>query len=262
MTVIAEQSVQRTDQGHSRGVADESLVYTATRALTPDPQRLLEHRVILAMPPGPAVNAYKVLRTQVRRRMRSNHWVTLGVTSPMQGNGKTLTALNLAITLARDANQTVLLVDLDLRRPRIAHYLTEESLPGMADYLAGLHDLPELLIHIGLERLVILPAGAPLLDSSEQLSSPRMARLVTELRERYPDRIVLFDLPPLLISDDVIAFTPNLDTVMLVVEEGKTTQEELKRAYELLDEHHIMGVVFNKSVYNAKLPGYGSDVYY
>jgi Mrp family chromosome partitioning ATPase len=86
-----------------------------------------------------------------------------------------------------------------------------------------------------------------------------MVQLVEELKTRYPDRIVLFDLPPLLVGDDVIAFAPNLDAIMLVLEEGKTTRDELVRAYELLDGQRIIGTVMNKSVFNVDAPGYGGD---
>ncbi|UHD16225.1 CpsD/CapB family tyrosine-protein kinase [Thiocapsa bogorovii] len=204
-----------------------------------------------------AAEAYKILRTQVLQRLRLNGWRTLGITATTQGNGKTLTSLNLAISLAMEVNQTVLLADLDLRRPSLATYLAEERLNGLSDYLIGRYDISEILINPGIDRLVILPGNEPLINSSEQLSSPRMVQLVEELKTRYPDRIVLFDLPPLLVGDDVMAFAPNCDALMLVVEENKTTSEELHRAFELLEGQNIIGTVLNKSVYNVGAPGYG-----
>jgi len=233
------------------------LVYTKTKQITLDPTWLREHNVFIDQATGAGESAYKVLRTRVLQRLRANGWKTLGITSTRQGDGKTLTSLNLAISLAQDANQTVLLADLDLRRPSLLSYLTPEPMPGISDVLSGREDLSEVLVNPGIERLVILPGHEALTDSSEQLAGPRMVQMVEELKTRYPDRIVLFDLPPVFVGDDVMAFAPNLDALMLVLEEGKTTSEELRAAFELLEGHHIIGTVLNKSIHNVGPPGYG-----
>lgn len=252
---------QAYQSGSASASAEGSPVYTHTRRITLDPEYLRDHRVITDFGFGEAAQSYKILRTQVLQRARSNGWRTLGVTATRQGHGKTLTALNLAISLANEVNQTVLLADLDLRRPSLSGYLCAEKLNGISDYLIGRYDISEILINPGIKRLVILPGNEPLINSSEQLSSPRMVQLVEELKMRYPDRIVLFDLPPLLMGDDVMAFAPNLDALILVLEEGKTTREELRRAYELLEGQNILGTVLNKSVYNLGAPGYGGESY-
>lgn len=239
----------------------EGLVYTSTRQIALDPQWLRDHRVITDMANDSAATAYKVLRTRLLQRLRVNGWGTLGITAPRQGCGKTLTALNLAITLALEVNQTVLLVDLDLRRPSLARYLTRERMLGISDYLIGRHDVSEILVNPGIDRLVILPGHEPLINSSEQLSSPRMVRLVEELKNRYPDRIVLFDLPPLFVGDDVMAFAPHLDALLLIIEERNTTAVELRRAYEVLDGHNLVGTVLNKSIYNVGPAGYSGYGY-
>lgn len=252
---------QAYQSGSASATAEGSPIYTHTRRITLDPEYLRDHRVITDFGFGEAAQSYKILRTQVLQRARSNGWRTLGVTATRQGHGKTLTALNLAISLANEVNQTVLLADLDLRRPSLAGYLCAEKLNGISDYLIGRYDISDILINPGIKRLVILPGNEPLINSSEQLSSPRMVQLVEELKSRYPDRIVLFDLPPLLMGDDVMAFAPNLDAMLLVLEEGKTTREELRRAYELLEGQNILGTVLNKSVYNLGAPGYGGESY-
>jgi capsular exopolysaccharide synthesis family protein len=179
--------------------------------------------------------------------MRANGWKTLAITSPGAGVGKTITAINLAISLASEVNQTVLLVDLDFRHPSIGGYFWEEPGPGISDYLSDDRPVGELLIHPGIDRLVILPGNQPLTHSSEKLSSPKMIGLVEELKGRYPDRLILFDMPPVLARDDVIAFSPYLDAMILVVEEGKTTKDELSQAYESLDEAKILAAVLNKA---------------
>ena len=118
---------------------------------------------------------------------------------------------------------------------------------GLSDYLTEGADLADLLIHPGIERLVILPGNHSFTQSSEMLSSPRMVQLVQDLKTRYTDRLILFDMPPLLAGDDVIAFLPYVDAVMLVIEEGKTTKDELAQTYRLLGEKNIIGTVLNKS---------------
>lgn len=227
--------------------AELKISYTRTATVPVDPGRLREKRIILTEEHDIVADAYKVLRTHVLQRMRANGWRTLGVTSPTEGNGKTLTSINLAISLAREVNQTILLVDLDLRRPTLGSYLFDRPTRGLSDYLTEGVALEELLIHPGIDRLVVLPGNHSFTQSSEMLSSPRMVQLVQEFRTRYADRLTLFDMPPLLVGDDVMAFLPNLDAVMLVIEEGKTTKEELSQGYELLADKNILGTVLNKA---------------
>jgi capsular exopolysaccharide synthesis family protein len=230
--------------------------YTKTATVSVDAARLRANRIILTQEQDTIADAYKVLRTHVLQRMRTNGWKTLAVTSPMEGNGKTLTAINLGISLAQEVNQTVVLVDLDLRRPALAKYLLEKPARGISDYLTEGTDLADILIHPGIERLTVLPGNHSFTQSSEMLSSPRMIQLVEELKTRYRDRLTLFDMPPLLASDDVLAFLPHLDAVMLVVEDGKTTKDQLTQAYQLLGDKHIIGTVLNKSSDSSSAGGY------
>ena len=228
-------------------VADVKVAYTGTATIPVDPVRLRERRIFVTEEPDHVADAYKVLRTHILQRMRANRWKTLAVTSPGEGNGKTLTAINLAISLAREVNQTILLVDLDLRRPSLGGYFVDGPTRGLSDFLTEGVEVADLLIHPGIDRLVILPGNHSFTQSSEMLSSPRMVQLVQEFRTRYPDRLTLFDMPPLLAGDDVLAFLPYVDAVVLVIEEGKTTKAELAQAYELLGEKNIIGTVLNKS---------------
>jgi capsular exopolysaccharide synthesis family protein len=265
----AEETPFRTD--HEAPVAQElpsirrlppnqqpavTVEYQQTTVAEANRARLQDQRIVATAEHDPAAAAYKVLRTHVLQRMRVNRWKTLAITSPAEGNGKTVTAINLAISLARDVKQTVLLVDLDLRRPSIARCFFDKPVPGLSDYITEDRPLAELLINPGIERLVILPGHHSFTHSSEVLSSPKMIELVTELRDRYPDRLVLFDMPPVLSSDDVIAFMPYVDAIMLVVEEGRTTSEQLTAAYDLLDGDKILGTVLNKSTDSSTGRGY------
>jgi capsular exopolysaccharide synthesis family protein len=240
--------VERTEQRPRAEIpAPGHMVYTQTRVVNVSAATLEANRVINGADNSPAVTAYKLLRTQVLRSMHRNGWNVLGVTSPGAGEGKTLTAVNLAVSLALDVNHTVLLADLDLRRPGVHRYFGLDAGRGLSDFLAEDFDLREILFNPGLQRLIVLPGGAPLVNSAEMLSSPRMVWLAQELRSRYPARIVLFDLPPLLAADDVLAFAPYLDAVLLVVEEGRTGRDDLAQARELLRDIPVLGPVINKS---------------
>ena len=190
-------------------------------------------------------SAYKLLRTHVLQRMRAHGWNVLAITSASPGEGKTLTALNLAIAMAREVNHTVLLVELDLKQPSVESLLGYEPGAGITDYLLRDTPLSEVMFNPGIDRLVVIPAGPPAEGSSELLSSPRMVDLVRELKERYPSRLVLFDVPPLLTSDDGLAFVPHVDAALLVVAEGQTSYEEVELAKNMLASTHLLGAVLN-----------------
>ena len=236
--------------------------YTRTARVAVDP-RSVQSGCLLLLEDNPGLSgvhegvadAYKILRTQILHRMRAKSRRTLAITSPGIGDGKTTTSINLAISLARDVNQTVLLIDFDLKRPSIGRYFMGRDSLGLIDCLTGDVELADVLVNPGIERLVILPGGKRIRHSSELLSSPRVVQLVDELKSRYEDRLILFDMPPLFAGDDVIAFLPYVDAVMLVVEDGKVSHEELTHAHELLGEKCI-GMVLNKAESHGALPGY------
>jgi capsular exopolysaccharide synthesis family protein len=239
----------------SEPLGDTKITYTETRTIEISQDTLRQKRIIADNYNDPATDAYKVLRTHVVQRLRTNQWNALAVTSPTEKSGKTLTAINLAISLAREVNNSVLLVDMDFRRPNIHHYFFSEEQKGISEYLLDGIELSEILFNPGIERLVILPGSRSFTNSSEILSSPKMVQLVKELKARYPNRIVIFDMPPILSCDDMIAFSPYIDAVLLVVEDGGTKKEELKRAYNLLENINILGTVLNKSEDDST--GYG-----
>jgi exopolysaccharide/PEP-CTERM locus tyrosine autokinase len=222
--------------------------YTQTRTAQIPNGVLRNRRVITAMPDSDFADAYKILRTQVLQRLKENDWNVLAITSPGEDEGKTLTAINLAISLAMEVNYTVLLVDANLRHPSIHDQLGLPAGKGLSEYLLDDMPLPDLLVHPqNLEHVVILPGGRAVPNSAELLNSPKMIHLVDELKNRYPSRIVIFDLPPVLSAADALAFAPYVDATLLVLEEGKTTQEDARRAVELLDCTNVIGTVLNKA---------------
>ena len=226
--------------------------YTKTQQRTLDPEVVARNLIVTGVGSDAVSSAYKMLRTHVLQRMNANGWNVLAITSPGPGEGKTLTALNLAITMAREVNHTVLLVELDLLQPTLHGLLGYEPGLGITDYLLRDTPLSEVMINPGIDRLVVIPAGQPAESSSELLSSPRMVDLVRELKERYPNRLVLFDVPPLLTSDDGLAFVPHVDAALLVVAEGQTSYEDVEVAKDMLASTHLLGAVMNRASSHIK----------
>lgn len=219
-----------------------------TRSISMDTALLRENRIVTDMEPGPFMHAYNLLRTQILQRFRENNWNVLAVTSPGEGEGKTLTAINLAISIAREVDYTVLLVDANLRHPWMLEHFGLPPHVGLSEYLTEDVPIAELLIQPeGVERLVILPGGKALSNSAEMLNSPKMKQLVQDMKSRYHSRIIIFDLPPVLSSADALAFSPYVDAALLVVEDGVTQKEDIERAVELLSTTNIVGTVLNKA---------------
>ena len=225
----------------------DDIEYTQTRHIDVPQAVLTENRLIAGNRTDPRATAFGMLRTQVLQAMRENDWISIGVTGPSSGIGKTLVATNLAISISREVNQTVLLVDVDLRRPSVHKYFDFEPDCGLLDYLHGDAELKDLFINPEFKRLVMPPGRGTTNESSELLSSPRMVNLVKELKGRYQSRIIIYDLPPLLNIDDTMVFLPNVDSTLLVVENGKTKQSEVQDSMRLLGSTNLIGTVLNKA---------------
>lgn len=220
--------------------------YVQTAVVELDPAHLERHRVVAFNKNHPANWAFDVLRTQVLQKMDQNGWRTLAITSPTLESGKTVVAINLATSIAHQTQRTAMLVDFDLRRPMVANYLGLPARMSLNDVFAGNTLMQDALVNPGLPRLVVLPTQRPEAKSSELLSSRRVGDIITDLRNRYQDRVVIFDLPPVLAADDVIAVLPRIDCVLMVVGSGMSTQKEIEEAMRHLGGANLLGVVLNK----------------
>ena len=228
-----------------------------------DTDHLRRRRILpprLQTPPGPqgaaVLQAYKILRTQVLQRMDANRWNTLAVLSATPGDGKTLTAINLAITIAADPARSAVLLDFDLRRPSVAQSfgLATGQFVGVEEVLRGERALEQACIRPqGYERLALLNAASTATDSSELLSSAVTRRIIGDLRTGEPGRITVVDLPPLLGSDDAIAFAPQVDAVLLVISGNHTRSADVLRSFELLRDKPVVGTLLNRAT--ALTPG-------
>lgn len=227
-----------------------AIVYERTRSYTPPQALLNQNRIIDSASSDPAAAAFRMLRTQVMQRMEENHWRSLAIFSPTSDDGKTTTAINLAVSLANSQRHTVLLVDFDLKRPSIAAMMGIQPAAGTNDLLQGNGRIEDCLYHPEtFARLVVLPARAAMENSSEAISGPRGRELIAELRGRYSDRIVVFDLPPVLGVDDALAFAPLVECGLMVVAEGQTRRDDVVRSMELLRKTPIIGTVLNRATY-------------
>ena len=221
--------------------------YSVTRTVPVREEELRRQRVITEHDANLVREEYKILRTQILQRTQAEQKNTLMITGPLPNEGKTLTAINLAISLSHEVDKTVLLVDADLRFPSVHKYFGLPPGPGLVDYLAGEASLANLLVHPDrLDKLVILPGGKAVADAAELIGSPMMANLVRELKHFHPDRYVLFDLPPVLSYADPLAFAPFVDGIILVVAMGTTHREDIQKCVELFKNFPVLGLVLNK----------------
>ncbi len=221
-------------------------------AIVTDGSWLRQNRILVDSDPRQqAEGAYRMLRTRVMRQMRTNGWRRLGITAARPGEGKTVTAINLALAIAAERTQPVVLVDLDLRRPRISRYLGigGNQAVSLADYLEGrTTSLDQLIVTLAEQGLHCILSTRSVDRSSDLLASPQGQAFLSDLADRLPDAFLIFDLPPLLSTDDPLVVAPTLDATLLVVAEGVAPREDVAGAARLLAEFNMLGAVLNKSV--------------
>lgn len=234
--------------------------YDQSQQIRLDPKAVAENRCIAILPGSPDIESYKVLRTKVLKLTKEKGWNTIMVTSALPGDGKTLTAINLSLTFAREFNHTVLLVDCDLRKQNVHEVLGIHSRKGLIDYL--LNDVPmtEIMIWPGIEKFTLISGGRTVHDSAELLGSPKMKDLFWEMKTRYPDRYIFFDVPPLLSVSDAMTFATLVDGILFVVEAGKTPMEDVERAIEMIPKEKFLGFVVNRK--KEHLRDYDAKAYY
>ena len=245
------EAVSENNTVRNRQAVDvQSIIYTRTQSITGHVETQRENRILSAMGHSAYADAFKILSTQVMQRMEDHQWSSLAITSVGENEGRTTSAINLGISIAREIEYTVLLVDANLRKPELHKYFGIPPGAGLSDYLTGDVELADILIKPGdIDHFVILPGGTPIMNSIEMLGSPKMCSLVEELKNRYPKRIVIFDLPPILNTAETLSFAPCVDCALVVVEDDVTKDAELKRSIDLLSVTNVLGTVLNKAQY-------------
>jgi protein-tyrosine kinase len=221
-----------------------------------------EKRILVGNDNGDRVTAvasdsYRILRTRLSHRMKAKGWTALGITSPGPGEGKSVTSVNLAISLAKEKNRNIFLVDVDLRSPSVCPYLGVMPKTEITRYFSGEVGPEALFFSIGLDNLVVAGGTAGTAQSSELLASGRLDALIGYIKGLDPESLIIMDLPPVLNTADVLVIAPYIDSVLLVAAVGQTRRESLASAVDVLAEFPLAGLVLNRSA-EAVIEYYGA----
>jgi len=220
----------------------------------------IDHRLVAAVAPQSlAAEQYRSLRTRLARSENGRAVRAIIVTSPNKGDGKTLSAANLALTMAQEFQQRVLLIDADLRRPSIHRLFGIAETPGLSDVLMGGATLDDALVTVRDHRLTLLPSGIIPMHPAELLGSTTMRRVLDTLRTRF-DRI-LIDMPPVAPLADVAIASTMADGVLMIVRAGVTPKPAIERALSGLDMSKVLGLVLNDAGQASAAYGYGGYGY-
>ena len=230
--------------------------WRALRQVEIDPRVLAASRIV-TREPGPKTGPFDVLRTRVTQQMKANNWHRLGITSPTAECGKSTVALNLAFSLARQADLRIVVVDLDLRRPSLARMLKLGDGQQISDVLEGKAELADQMVRVG-DNLAFATAQHAVRTPAELLQGPRIEALLSRIDEDYAPDIVIFDLPPIMVSDDAIGFLPHADCALMIAAAEQSTIKQVDTCeQELARQTNVLGVVLNKCDHPGDGYGYG-----
>lgn len=255
------EALERAEQEQDRGVSDSRSYLKGN-----GDSNLPEELVVLGRPGSVAAEQFRFLRSRITRPMQGEVPRTILITSSLQGEGKTFTACNLAVTIAQGLDEHVLLVDADLRNPRLHRIFdVQDGSRGLSSHLVRDEPLENVLQKTGINKLTLLPAGQEAENPAEILSSERMKQFITEVKERYPDRLIILDSAPVQLAPETVALANEVDGVFLLVFRGHTPREAIQSSLERFKEDNFKGVIFNGyqgsssyyRQYKSKSYGYG-----
>ncbi len=223
--------------------------------------------VVFHEPGSPAAEHFKVLRSQILYPKDGKDRRVILVTSAMEQAGKTMVACNLAVSIAQSVDPYALLIDADIRKSSVHRMLGFEPAEGLSEYLQTDEPLSKYLIRTPMMKLTVLPAGHSVRNPAELLTSAKMRHLFEEARERYPDRFIIVDSPPVNLAAETLSLSQNVDAVVFVVRYGYSSQDLIEEAIAKVGEDKILGIVFNcfesplgkYSYYKKKYPYYSSN---
>lgn len=228
-----------------------------------DPSVYERNRIVCHAGHTPEVDLFRLLATQVKIWLEDRQGHSIAITSCGAGEGKTFMAVNLAICLAKNSDRETVLVDADLRRPNVSNCLGIKAELGLEHVLTGKAILDEVLIATEINGLFVLPTISALPPSSNLLATARLNRLASEVDAMNDRRLVIYDMPPILLGDSCAPFLKSADGCLLVVEDGRTTKNHLTRAVSLIKNEKFIGVALNKASERSALQqGYYSYDYY
>lgn len=226
------------------------------KPFTPKPKVLRKNRILTTENNDEALHYYDMLRTRILQRIRREGWKRIMITSPDSGCGKSTIASNLAMSFARNAELRTILVDLDLRRPSIGNYFGHHSTGSFHEILRGEDTFENHAVRIG-HNLALATNRNPARHSSELLQSEGATKMLDEIEQQYQPDIMLFDMPPMLGSDDTHAFMQQIDCAVLITAAESTALDQIDKCEKDLAEHvPVIGVVLNKCRYTEQESGY------
>jgi protein-tyrosine kinase len=229
--------------------------WAALQPFSPD-LKVLQAKRIVTLNGGPHAVPFDMMRTKILQQMRANGWQRLAITSPTAACGKSTIALNLAFSLARQTELRTILAELDLRRPSLANLLGLRSRAGFAKVLEGRAEFKDVALRHN-DGLALALNDGPVRNPAELLHGSHVADALKEIETIYAPDLTLFDMPPMLVSDDVMAFMGHVDAVLLIAAAETTTIKEIDACErELASQTNVMGVVLNKCNYMGKEYGY------
>jgi Mrp family chromosome partitioning ATPase len=217
---------------------------------------LEQNRIITANRVNDANVTFDILRTKILKIMRQNNWTSLIVTSPTPACGKTVVSINLALSLANLRDCRTVLIDLDLRHPQVGNLLNIDKNRSVARLLTGKSTVEQTFVRCG-ENIAVGANWHPVPYASELLQSPDTSSIMADLKDRLKPDIIVFDMPPMLVNDDVLSFLPYVDCAVLVVAAEESTLGEIDICERnLSSESNLLGVVLNKCHYGPERYGY------
>ncbi len=234
---------QSVPSGLSEGLVDGQI-----RTVQLNGAHLESARIVAFGAAGAHGRYFDMMRTEILQEMDHNGWQFLTVTSATAGCGKTVTACNLALSIARLAERSVLLVDMDMQKPKVAEYLGIKGHEGLLSILEGQASLAGVMVQasIGRSKLLVLPGEVCKSGTSEWMASQTMATLLQTIKREFRSRIVIFDMPPMLLGDDVISVLPHMEAVLLVAGIGNTSVSDIKECHKHLKTTPVVRVVVNR----------------
>lgn len=244
--------------------ADESLRFDISKAKYISSERHInpidKNLITLLESQSYEAEQFKILRSNILFPHSGKAPRTILITSANQAEGKSFVAANLAVCIASNINQHVLLMDCDMRNPTVHRIFGFDNKIGLSNYLQGELSIDDFLLRTKVERLSLLPAGMAPLNPSELVSSQKMSDLITEVSERYDDRIIIIDSPPPTLTAETTVLSRNVDGIIVVVRYGKTSSRSIKSLIESIGKGKIIGSVINRFEYTVTdyYQGYGA----
>lgn len=247
---------RRAQRGSIHPLPDTAAAWNALQMFTPDAKEMERNR-INGNAKGAEGAAFDVLRTRILKLAQANGWKRLAITSPTAGCGKSTIALNLSLNISRPSDMSAILVEVDMRRPSLASKIGLRNRHSVAKVLSGEAPVDRNMVRIGQNRCGLLSNHGAIPNPSDLFQMPEVKSVLKEIETTYAPSIMIFDMPPLLVNDDTIAFLQHVDCVLLVAAAEHSTIAEVDSSERELAEYtNVLGVTLNMCRFAGRRYGY------